>query len=87
MVKHLLEGDDNTKYFHDLVANGKHRRQRIYSLEDDAGSCLSDEEELKQRITSYYKNLFGKSDTTLIELDESNTHDIPPKFRTLRMKY
>jgi hypothetical protein len=59
------------------VANGKHRRQQIYSLEDDAGSCISDEEELKQHITSYYKNLFSKPDTTLIELEESNTHDIP----------
>jgi hypothetical protein len=49
-VNHLLEGDDNTKYFH-LVANGKHRRQQIYSLEDDVGSCISDEEELKQHIT------------------------------------
>jgi hypothetical protein len=75
-VKHLLEGDDNTKYFH-LVANGKHRRQRIYSLEGDVGSCISDEEELKHHIMSYYVNLFGKPDTTLIELDESNTHDIP----------
>ena len=45
-VKHLLEGDDNTKYFH-LVANGKHRRQRIYSLENDDGTCIVDEEELK----------------------------------------
>lgn len=75
-VNNLLEGDDNTKYFH-LVANGKHRRQRIYSLEDDAGACISDEEELKRHITSYYKNLFGKPYTTLIELEESNTHDIP----------
>jgi hypothetical protein len=75
-VNNLLEGDDNTKYFH-LVANGKHRRQCIYSLEDDAGACISDEEELKKHITSYYKNLFGKPDTTLIELEESNTHDIP----------
>ncbi|KAL5676648.1 hypothetical protein ACJX0J_012779, partial [Zea mays] len=45
--------------------------------EDDVGSYISDEEELKHHITSYYKNLFGKLDTTLIELDESNTHDIP----------
>jgi hypothetical protein len=30
-VKTLLEEDDNTNYFQ-LVANGKHRRQRIYSL-------------------------------------------------------
>jgi hypothetical protein len=31
-VKHLLEGNDNTKIFH-LVVNGKNRRQQIYSLE------------------------------------------------------
>jgi hypothetical protein len=75
-VKHLLEGDDNTKYFH-LVANDKHRRQRIYSLEDDDGTCIADEEELKNHITNYYKNLFGKPDATSIELDESIIHDIP----------
>jgi hypothetical protein len=28
-VKELLEGDSNTKYFH-LVANGKHRYNRIF---------------------------------------------------------
>ena len=33
-VKTLLEGDDNTKFFH-LVANGKHRKQHIYKLEND----------------------------------------------------
>ena len=28
-VKTLLEGDDNTRFFH-LVANGRHRKQHIY---------------------------------------------------------
>jgi hypothetical protein len=28
-VKHLLEGDANTKYFH-LLANGRHRKTRIF---------------------------------------------------------
>ena len=65
-VKHLLEGDDNTKYFQ-LVANGKHRKQRIYSLEDDNGSSIVDEEELKKHITSYYKGLFGKPNQTSVE--------------------
>jgi hypothetical protein len=32
-VKHLLEGDANTKYFH-LLANGRHRKTRIFQLED-----------------------------------------------------
>jgi hypothetical protein len=66
-VKHLLEGDDNTKYFH-LLANGKHQRHQIYSLEDENGVCIADEEELKNHITRYYRNLFGKPDTTSIEL-------------------
>jgi hypothetical protein len=74
-VKHLLEGDDNTKYFH-LVANGKHLRQQIFSLEDEDGACIADEEELKTHITSYYKNLFGKPDITSIDLDESFIQDI-----------
>jgi len=28
-VKHLLEGDANTKYYH-LLANGRHRKTRIF---------------------------------------------------------
>jgi hypothetical protein len=66
-LKHLLEGDDNTKYFH-LVANGKHQKQRIYSLEDDNGVRI-EEEGLKSHITKYYKGLFGKP--------KSFAHDIP----------
>jgi hypothetical protein len=31
-VKNLLEGDVNMKYFH-LVANGKHRKMRIFQLD------------------------------------------------------
>jgi hypothetical protein len=33
-VKTLLEGDANTRFFH-LVANGKHRKQHIFKLEND----------------------------------------------------
>ena len=32
-VKNLLEGDANTIFFH-LIANGKHRKTRIFQLED-----------------------------------------------------
>ena len=32
-VKHFLEGDANTKYYH-LLANGRHRKTRIFQLED-----------------------------------------------------
>jgi hypothetical protein len=33
-VKELLEGDSNTKYFQ-LVANGKHRKTRIFQLQHE----------------------------------------------------
>ena len=35
-VKHVQEGGENTKYFH-LIANGKHRRKKIFQLEQDEG--------------------------------------------------
>jgi hypothetical protein len=73
-VKHLLKGDDNSKYFQ-LVANGKYCRHRIYSLEDDNGVYI-EEEGLKRHITNYYKGLLGISGQNAIEMNESFTHDI-----------
>jgi len=35
-TKDLLEGDNNTKYFH-MVANGKRRKTRIFQLEQEGG--------------------------------------------------
>jgi len=32
----VLLGDNNTRYFH-MIANGKHRKKRIFSLEHDRG--------------------------------------------------
>ena len=74
-VKHLLEGDANTKYYH-LLANGKHRKTRIFQLEDE-GNIIEGDAQLKQHITNYYKNLFGPPENSLIMLDESQTYDIP----------
>jgi hypothetical protein len=34
-AKHLLEGDSNTKYFQ-LLANGRHRKSRIFQLLDES---------------------------------------------------
>jgi hypothetical protein len=35
-VKHIQEGGNNTKYFH-LIANGRHRRKKIFQLEQEEG--------------------------------------------------
>jgi hypothetical protein len=65
-VKTLLEGDANTRFFH-LVANGKHRKQHIFKLENDQGAVVGDDC-LKSHITNYYKNLFGTAEASGISL-------------------
>jgi len=74
-VKQLLECDANTKYYH-LLANGRHRKTRIFQLEDE-NNIITGDAQLKEHITSYYKNLFGPSTNSHIMLDESQTDDIP----------
>jgi len=45
-VKQLLEGNANTKFYH-LVANGRHRKTRIFQLED-GNKLISGDAELKK---------------------------------------
>jgi len=71
----LLFRDMNTKYFH-LVANGKHRKTRIFQLVD-GDKIIQGDEELKKHITDYYRGLFGPSDPSFLSLDESRRNDIP----------
>ena len=35
----IVQGDDNTQFFH-MIANGKHRKKRIFQLEQDEGTIL-----------------------------------------------
>ena len=56
-VKTFLEGDDNTRFFY-LVANGKHRKQHIYKLENDQGVVIGDAQ-LKSYITQFIKTYLG----------------------------
>jgi len=74
-TKNLLQGDNNTKYFH-MVANGKRRKTRIFELEQE-GELIKGQENLKVFITNYYKNLFGSSQRNNFSLDESKINDIP----------
>jgi len=74
-TRDLLEGDANTKYFQ-LVASGKHRKTRIFQLDQEEGVICGDTE-LKKYITKYYKNLFGPSRGTYVSMDESRRDDIP----------
>jgi hypothetical protein len=74
-VKHIQEGGNNTKYFH-LIANGKHRKKKIFQLEQDEGTIVGDDN-LKIYITEYYKKLFGAPAHTSFSMMENHVTDIP----------
>jgi hypothetical protein len=74
-AKHLLQGDMNTKYFQ-LLDNGKHRKNRIFQLQEGGRTIVGDEA-LKKHITSYYKELFSKPIENNFRLYESFKEDIP----------
>jgi hypothetical protein len=58
------------------VANGRHRKKCIHSLVQDEGT-IEGLDNLKNYITSYYKNLFGAPDEGNFSMDESQIDDIP----------
>jgi hypothetical protein len=63
----LLKGDNNTSFFH-RIANGKKRKQTIYSLQDGDVNISGDENLLKH-ATEYYKCLFGPGTGDALTLD------------------
>jgi hypothetical protein len=74
-VKHVQEGGNITKYFH-LIANAKHRRKKIYQLEQEEGTIVG-EENLKVYITDYYKRLFEDPVKNSFSMREDEILDIP----------
>lgn len=62
----VLEGDSNTNFFH-LVANGRKRKKMITLLEHE-GEEITEKEEIKQAICSYYKQLFGMQPTRKVSM-------------------
>ena len=64
----ILQGDSNTSFFH-KCANGRKRKSTITSLEDGE-RIISDLEELKTYITTFYKKLFGQEEIADIHLTE-----------------
>jgi hypothetical protein len=68
--KFILEGDENSKYFH-LLANYKRRKLKIVSLSHD-DIVAQDDNAINQLATSFYQNLFGPSQETDISLNDLN---------------
>ena len=59
-----------------MIANGKHRKKRIFQLEQEEGKILG-QENLKVYITNYYKQMFGLPEDNFVSLDESRIEDVP----------
>jgi mannosylglycoprotein endo-beta-mannosidase len=74
-VKHIQEGGNNTKYFH-LIANGKHRKKKIFQLEQEEGTIVGDDN-LKNYISEYYKKLFGAPEQNTFSMMEERVADVP----------
>jgi hypothetical protein len=65
----LLKGDLNTEYFHRL-ANGRKRKQTIFSLKD-GGKEVVGNTELVALATEYYKGLFGPGEGNMFNVDHN----------------
>lgn len=64
--KELFDGDTNSKYYH-AKANGRHRKNKINKLVQDEG-VIEGQDNLKEYITGFYKNLFGEPEITSLIL-------------------
>ncbi|XP_024310192.1 uncharacterized protein LOC112268600 [Brachypodium distachyon] len=73
-VKYVQEGGSNAKEIH-LVANGKHRKKKIFQLEQDEGIIVG-QDNLRVFITDYYKKLFGTLVSNSFSLMEENLQGI-----------
>lgn len=67
--KWLLEGGCNSKYFH-RIANGRKRKNTIFSLEAESGN-ISDPKMLLQHATDYYRALFVPATSYPIQVDQT----------------
>jgi mannosylglycoprotein endo-beta-mannosidase len=58
-----------------LIANGKHRKKKIFQLEQEEGTIVGDDN-LKVYITEYYKKLFGPPEVNHVQMIENRIDDI-----------
>jgi hypothetical protein len=64
----VIADDENTKYFHQK-ANGNRRRIKILSLKN-GDNFTEDEEGINLIATKFYKDLFGPSNYTSINMND-----------------
>jgi hypothetical protein len=81
--KFILDGDENSKYFH-LLAKCKRRKLKSMSLTHE-DNVAQGETEINQLATSFYKNLFGPSQEISISLNDLNMNVLDDDNKALFM--
>jgi hypothetical protein len=76
----LLKGDNNTEFFH-RDANGKRRKQTIFTLKS-GDRIVTGDDNLMTHATEYYKALFGPPGGGCLDLDQ----DLCPLEDNVTMK-
>ncbi|KAL0906957.1 hypothetical protein M5K25_025491 [Dendrobium thyrsiflorum] len=74
-VKHLVEGDNNTKYFHALVKR-KRAINRIQKINREDGSSSENETEIADLAVHYFQNHLNKTFSSSISVN----HNIIPRL-------
>jgi hypothetical protein len=78
--KFINEGDENTKFFH-LLAKGRKRRVKIPFLHHD-GVSVNDSKGINKIASSYYKDLFGPSVLSSINISNLNMNQLSDNDRS-----
>jgi hypothetical protein len=78
--KFINEGDENTKFFH-LLAKGRKRRVKIPFLNHE-GVSVNDSEGINKIASSYYKDLFGPSVLSSINISNLNMKQLSDNDRS-----
>jgi hypothetical protein len=65
-VQWLAAGDKSTRFFH-LRASQRRKKNRITKLTTPSGQVTSDEVEMKNMTTAFYKNLYTSEETIGME--------------------
>jgi hypothetical protein len=79
--KFINEGDENTKFFH-LIAKGRKRRVKIPFLIHE-GASVNDSVGINKIASSYYKDLFGPSVYSSINVSNLKMNQLSNTNRSL----
>jgi hypothetical protein len=67
-VRYVLEGDENTKFFHS-IATERHRKNSISSLQAPDGTCVTEHSDKEKIIYETYKQRLGTCSTPVMQFD------------------